>query len=58
MDGENKGSKPYFQTDDLGFFPLFLVQHPASFKPSDSDSPGSRSWVPQRWKKSHVRQYV
>ena len=29
MDGENKGSKPYEQMDDLGgFFPIFLVQHP------------------------------
>ncbi len=29
MDGENNG-KPYEQMDDLGVFPLFLVQHPAS----------------------------
>ena len=29
MDGENNGSKPYEQMDDLGGFPpLFLVQHP------------------------------
>ncbi len=28
MDGENNGSKPYFQMDDLGGFPIFLVQHP------------------------------
>ena len=29
MDGENKGSKPYEQMDDLGGkLPLFLVQHP------------------------------
>ena len=29
MDGENHGSKPYEQMDDLGgFTPLFLVQHP------------------------------
>ena len=28
MDGENKGSKPYEQMDDLGGPPLFLVQHP------------------------------
>ena len=28
MDGENNGSKPYEQMDDLGVFPLFLVQHP------------------------------
>ena len=29
MDGENNGSKPYEQMDDLGgFVPLFLVQHP------------------------------
>ena len=27
MDGENNGSKPYEQMDDLGV-PLFLVQHP------------------------------
>ena len=27
MDGENNG-KPYEQMDDLGVFPLFLVQHP------------------------------
>ena len=24
MDGENNGSKPYEQMDDLGFFPIFL----------------------------------
>ena len=24
MDGENNGSKPYEQMDDLGVFPLFL----------------------------------
>ena len=30
MDGENNGSKPYEQMDDLGGVqkPLFLVQHP------------------------------
>ena len=30
MDGENNGSKPYEQMDDLGgkILPLFLVQHP------------------------------
>ena len=30
MDGENHGSKPYEQMDDLGglFSPLFLLQHP------------------------------
>ena len=29
MDGENNGSKPYEQMDDLGGKkPLFLVQHP------------------------------
>ncbi len=27
MDGENHG-KPYEQIDDLGGFPIFLVQHP------------------------------
>ena len=27
MDGENNG-KPYEQMDDLGGFPIFLVQHP------------------------------
>ena len=27
MDGENNG-KPYEQMDDLGVFPIFLVQHP------------------------------
>ncbi len=27
MDGENNG-KPYFLMDDLGGFPIFLVQHP------------------------------
>ncbi len=27
MDGENNG-KPYEQMDDLGDFPIFLVQHP------------------------------
>ena len=26
MDGENNG-KPYEQMDDLGGFPIFLVQH-------------------------------
>ena len=29
MDGENNGSKPYEEMDDLGCKnPLFLVQHP------------------------------
>ena len=29
MDGENNGSKPYEQMDDLGGLPpLFLIQHP------------------------------
>ncbi len=29
MEGENKGSKPYFLMDDFeGFLPLFLFQHP------------------------------
>ena len=27
MHGENNGSKPYEQIDDLVVFPLFLVQH-------------------------------
>ncbi len=30
MDGENKGSKPYFLMDDLGSPPIFLVWHPYS----------------------------
>ena len=30
MDGENNG-KPYEQMDDLGGFPIFLVQHPNGF---------------------------
>ncbi len=29
MDGENKGSKPYFQTDDLGFFPPIFGSTPS-----------------------------
>ena len=31
MDGLFHG-KPYFLMDDLGGFPIFLVQHPTSFK--------------------------
>ena len=38
MDGENNG-KPYEQMDDLGGFPLFLVQHPYMFC-----SPSNYKW--------------
>ena len=31
MDGENNGSKPYEQMDDLGGFPLFLEGHPSGY---------------------------
>ena len=40
LDGENNGSKPYEQMDDLGGFPpLFLVQHPNEVFFSGSPSP-------------------
>ena len=39
MDGENNGSKPYEQMDDLGGFPLFL-ETPIFFKLPVSNSAG------------------
>ena len=41
MDGENNGSKPYEQMDDLGGIPphYFWVQHPYDIPPL------AKSWV-------------
>ena len=33
MDGENKGSKPYEQMDDLGGFPIIFGLTPILFRP-------------------------
>ena len=41
-DGENSG-KPYEQMDDLGGFPIFLVQHPNSDLDLSHETPPSSS---------------
>ncbi len=47
MDGENKGSKPYEQMDDLGVA-LFLVQHPYLVKLARDRKHGSPDLLPPK----------
>ena len=70
MDGENNGSKPYFQMDDLGGFPPYFWKYPygsgffgspevggVEFGKSKTSTSGSR-WFPPLKNPKHMLGWV